>query len=70
VVTVAANGLPRGEWRAGFHASLPEGGSTDCEWVRRADELLIVRHDRTATAQGESDVVSELRLRRVGNARL
>jgi RNA polymerase sigma factor (sigma-70 family) len=70
VVTAAANGLPRGEWRAGFHATLPEGGSTDCEWVRRADELLIVRHDRTATAQGESDVVSELRLRRVGNARL
>ena len=71
VVTSAINDLPRGEWRAGFHAQVTgDSGSTDCEWVRRADELTIIRHDRTTTAQGESDVTSELRLRRKASAKL
>ncbi len=71
IVTSGTNKLAKGEWRAGFHAPSPGAdGSTDCEWLRRGDELIIVRHDRTKTPQGESGVVSELRLRRAGTARL
>ena len=70
VVTAGAHNAAKGEWRAGFHAPSPGGGSTDCEWTRRGDELVIVRHDRKATQQGETDVVSELRLRRAGSAKL
>jgi RNA polymerase sigma factor (sigma-70 family) len=70
IVTAGAHDAAKGEWRAGFHAASPGGGSTDCEWQRRANELVIVRHDRTVTRQGENEVVSELRLRRTGTVRL
>jgi len=71
VVMSSSHDARTGEWRAGFHAALPNnGGSTDCEWSRHANELTIVRHDYTVTPQGKSEVISELRLRRAGSAKL
>jgi RNA polymerase sigma factor (sigma-70 family) len=67
VVTTSANDSRTGEWRAGFHAAIPNGGgSTDCEWLRRGNELIITRRDKTTTPQGASEIISELRLQRFG----
>ena len=64
-VTVSLNDARTGEWRAGFHAVGPNGSdTTECEWQRRGDELIIRRQDRTETPQGLQERKYEMRLRR------
>jgi RNA polymerase sigma factor (sigma-70 family) len=64
-VTVSADNPRTGEWRAGFHAVGPNGSdTTECEWQRRGDELIIKRQDRTETANGPMERRYEMHLRR------
>lgn len=71
VVTTSFNDRSTGEWHAAFHAVLPDGrGSTDCEWIRKDNELSIVRRDRTEQQGRVSEGLSELRLRKVAANRV
>lgn len=65
VVTASHHDPRTGNWRAAFLANLPSNrGSTECEWVRAADQLTFVRRDRDPRG-GEG--VSELRLRKIAD---
>ena len=65
VVTESINDPARGEWVAAFRAAHSnQGGFTECRWIRRGDELIIARHDQSASPQGTSHLYSDLKLRR------
>jgi len=70
VVTESVDDRATGEWRAAFVAIVPNGGgSMDCQWSRRGDELIILRNDRVPAPGGITTRTSELRLQRVGAER-
>ena len=65
VVTESINNPSRGEWVTAFRAPHRNGGGvTECRWVRRGDELIITRLDRSTSPQGTGNLYSDLKLRR------
>ena len=65
VVTESVDDRATGEWRAAFVATVPsDGGSMDCQWSRRGDELIILRNDKVPAPGGMTTKTSELRLQR------
>lgn len=65
-VTESVDDRASGEWRAAFVAAVPnDGGSMDCRWVRRNDELIVLRKDKMPANGGMITRTSELRLNRV-----
>jgi hypothetical protein len=70
VITESLDDRDAGVWRAAFRTPHADGaGFSECQWVRKGDELNIARHDRIANPQGWSDLFSDLSLRRRGEAK-
>ena len=69
-ITESMNDPELKDWVVAFRTTRAnDGGSSECRWQRKGDELIIVRRDRIPTPQGAREFVSELRLHRVATGK-